>query len=650
MDDEDDQMLLNLTTTHAKESKLFDKNEDKPNKRKVNHSKQPKHVIKKKFSSVNKKVSQNQIPGKFQIISSLFRKNPEIPEISNDVLQSNSKHSQEDQTFSASEFNHLKLAPFMISNLEKNLHMTKMTSVQKASIPLLIDGKDMLIKSPTGTGKTLVYVIPVVQSLQAITPKIKREDGPYCVVLVPTRELVVQSLTAIQQVLKPFIWIVPGCVTGGEKRKSEKARLRKGINILVATPGRLVDHLQTTQCLKFDNLQFLILDEADRLLDMGFEQELSFILSTIKDQSIKKSQTVLLSATLTQGVEKLADITLDNPITIDMTEHDSTALDGDKIEFETPTQLKQFCVVVPMKLRLVTLAAFLKQNDEPNSKMIVFFTTQDSVDFHYRLFTTTLTVEKGRSMALMKLHGKLSQQERTKIFLDFRDSNNGVLLCTDVAARGLDLPSVNWIVQYNPPASVTDYVHRVGRTARIGSSGQALLFLLPTEVGFLKVLSQQNLRLYEIKIDDILCILSEKQSSRSSKDLDKERFHAVVTSQHLLFEEALNETNNKELKELALTAFCSFIGAYNTFPTSMKSVFHPRNLHLGHLAKSFALRETPTELKQEIPKRKRKRIIFTSFQKDNKEFKGSRNLISESKSDGCFSGPLPKKLKRTATK
>ncbi|CAB4018881.1 probable ATP-dependent RNA helicase DDX31 [Paramuricea clavata] len=486
-----DNILLNLTTEQPYSVAIIKKTKS----RQSDSTKKPRHVKLTQGSAKCKNVHKNKVSEdanseKFQVISSLFRKNPKLPDISSAVIQSEDK--KEDGTFSGSEFRNMNLAPFMISNLEKNLHLKKMTSVQKASLPSLLSGKDVFIKSPTGTGKTLAYVIPVVQSLQDILPKIQRIDGPYCLILVPTRELASQTLTVIQQVLKPFIWIVPGCVTGGEKRKSEKARLRKGVNILVATPGRLVDHLKTTQCLTMAQLKWLILDEADRLLDLGFEQDISFILSTIKEHTSRKVQKVLLSATLSRGVENLLDVSMENPVTIDLTKEGNS--EREQVEYQTPSLLEQFCVVVPMKLRLVTLAAFLQRKYLKNCKIIVFFTTQDSVDFHFVLYSSTLTTVEGDKLKFLKLHGKLSQHERTEVFSNFKDSDQGILLCTDVAARGLDLPSVNWIVQYNPPVSSTDYVHRVGRTARIGMSGQALLFLLPTEVPYLNILSEQNLR------------------------------------------------------------------------------------------------------------------------------------------------------------
>ena len=631
---DEDGILLNLTKNTEEQpnyvgiKKITTRNFSQKNPR---HVKNLTHTSAKcKKSDVHKdKISQDEDCKKFQVISSLFRKNPDLPDISSSVSQSGDM--EKDKTFCGSEFGNMDLAPYMISNLEKNLCLKKMTSVQKASLPLLLSGKDVFVKSPTGTGKTLAYVIPVVQSLQAISPKVQRSHGPYCLILVPTRELANQTLTVVQQVLKPFIWIVPGSVTGGEKRKSEKARLRKGVNILVATPGRLVDHLKTTKCLKMEQLKWLILDEADRLLDLGFEQDLSFIMSAIKDHSAQKLQKVLISATLSQGIENLRDVSMENAVTIDMTKEGNS--EPEQMEYHTPSLLEQFCVVVPMKLRLVTLTAFLQQKYQKNCKIIVFLTTQDSVDFHFLLYTSNLKTVKGLQLEFMKLHGRLSQNERGQVFSKFKESAQAVLLCTDVAARGLDLPSVDWIVQYNPPVSSTDYVHRVGRTARIGMSGKALLFLLPTEVPYLNILSERNLRVKELKIEDILTEFVRSRCAEKTT-ISEEHLQDVLTKQHLKFEECVLQ--NKSLKELAVIAFRSFIGAYNTFPSSLKHVFHSRKLHLGHLAKSFALRETPGELKQKFPRGERMQVHGDKVKRSSR--KHAPNF--------AMGEPLTKKLKR----
>ncbi|CAI9534271.1 unnamed protein product, partial [Staurois parvus] len=237
-------------------------------------------------SKPNKKFKKNSLPKKGEKkedgtkgraavkTSSLFKNNPEVPEIE----RPNVKQLQEN-VFSSDSFSELKLHPHLVATITSVLNITQMTSVQKMTIPALLSGRDALVRSQTGSGKTLAYGIPLVQSLQAVTPKIQRSNGPYALVLVPTRELALQSFTTIQKLLKPFSWIVPGVLMGGEKRKSEKARLRKGINILISTPGRLVDHINSTKSMHFTCIQWLIVDEADRILDLGFQKDITTILN-----------------------------------------------------------------------------------------------------------------------------------------------------------------------------------------------------------------------------------------------------------------------------------------------------------------------------------------------------------------------------------
>nr|KAF6483958.1 DEAD-box helicase 31 [Rousettus aegyptiacus] len=292
--------------------------------------------------------------------SSLFKNNPEIPELHRPVV-----HQVQEKVFSSGTFHDLGLHPHLVSTINTVLNMFTMTSVQMHSIPALLEGKDALVRSQTGSGKTLAYCIPVVQSLQAMKTKIQRSDGPYALVLVPTRELVLQSFDTFQKLLKPFTWIVPGVLMGGEKRKSEKARLRKGINILISTPGRLVDHIKSTKNIHFSRIQWLILDEADRLLDLGFEKDITAILNAVNAEGPER-QNVLLSATLTDGVARLADVSLNNPVSISVAEEGPAlsnpegggALDvsapqtGDKLDsFAIPEGLDQYVTLVPSKRR-----------------------------------------------------------------------------------------------------------------------------------------------------------------------------------------------------------------------------------------------------------------------------------------------------------
>nr|XP_004653890.1 probable ATP-dependent RNA helicase DDX31 [Jaculus jaculus] len=556
--------------------------------------------------------------------SSLFKNNPEIPELHRPVV----KQARE-QVFTPEAFHELGLHPHLISTINTVLKMSHMTSVQKQSIPVLLEGRDALVRSQTGSGKTLAYCIPVVQSLQALESKIQRSDGPYALVLVPTRELALQSYNTIQKLLKPFTWIVPGVLMGGEKRKSEKARLRKGINILISTPGRLVDHIKSTKNIHFSRIQWLILDEADRILDMGFEKDITVILNAINAEC-QKRQNVLLSATLTEGVTRLADISLQDPVSISVLDKNDDQSDPEDSEdpedidfplasnqldsFAIPESLDQLVTLVPSKLRLVCLAAFILQKCkfEKDQKIIVFFSSCELVEFHYTLFLHTLMSSLGASDAgllpsassslkFLRLHGGMEQEERTAVFQEFSSPGTGVLFCTDVAARGLDLPQVTWIVQYNAPSTPAEYIHRVGRTARIGCHGSSLLVLAPSEAEYVNSLASHKINLSEIKMEDILSVLTRddcfkktQSENQQSHDVGPQEIRERATVLQTVFEDYVH--SSERTVSWAKKALQSFIRAYSTYPRELKPIFHVRSLHLGHVAKSFGLRDAPSNL------------------------------------------------------
>ncbi|XP_034351887.1 ATP-dependent DNA helicase DDX31 isoform X2 [Arvicanthis niloticus] len=513
--------------------------------------------------------------------SSLFKNNPEIPELHRTVV----KQARE-QVFSPDAFQELDLHPHLISTINTVLKMSSMTSVQKQSIPVLLEGRDALVRSQTGSGKTLAYCIPVVQSLQALTSKIQRSDGPYALVLVPTRELALQSFDTVQKLLKPFTWIVPGVLMGGEKRKSEKARI----------------------------------------LDLGFEKDITVILNAVNSEC-QKRQNVLLSATLTEGVTRLADISLHNPVSISVLDKSwdqpnpkevaNTQLDS----FAIPESLDQHVVLVPSKLRLVCLAAFILQKCkfEKDQKMIVFFSSCELVEFHYNLFLHTLLRHSGTPtseqlpsaswpLKCLRLHGNMEQEERTSVFHEFSHSGTGVLLCTDVASRGLDLPQVTWIVQYSAPSSPAEYIHRVGRTARIGCHGNSLLILAPSEAEYVNSLAFHKINVSEIKVEDILAVLAKddcfkrrQRGAQKSHAIGPQEIQERATVLQTVFEDYVH--SSQRMVSWAKKALQSFIRAYATYPKELKSIFHVRALHLGHVAKSFGLRDAPRNLSVSTVKR-----------------------------------------------
>ncbi|XP_053940491.1 probable ATP-dependent RNA helicase DDX31 isoform X2 [Cuculus canorus] len=586
--------------------------------------------VKEKGSSSQKSLPKKQLTDNrnegpknrpFVKTSSLFRNNPDIPEINRKAVQ-----QVQEKVFTTDSFSQLDLHPHLVSTINTVLKISSMTSVQKQTIPVLLQGKDALVRSQTGSGKTLAYGIPLVQSLQGMNSKIQRSDGPYALILVPTRELALQSFDTMQKLLKPFAWIVPGVLMGGEKRKSEKARLRKGINILISTPGRLVDHIRSTECIHFRRTQWLIIDEADRILDLGFEKDVAVILNALNAER-ETRQNVLLSATLTEGVTRLADISLNDPISISIADEaqkvhkpasqtdrqaSSSTSCMEQENFAVPEKLKQYVMMVPSKLRLVTLAAFIleKCKFEKHHKMIIFFSSCEQVEFHYELLLKVLSgrLESEQSefvssapLQFLRLHGNMEQEERTEVFQEFLKSKTGVLLCTDVAARGLDLPQVTWIVQYNAPASPAEYIHRIGRTARIGCHGNSLLVLAPSEAEYVSLLASHKINVSEIKMEKVLSSLMKddrfklpRPRSKKSGGRDPQEVRERATVLQTKFENYVHSSEGTV--RWAKKALQSFLCAYTTYPKNLKHIFHIKTLHLGHVAKSFGLRDAPQNL------------------------------------------------------
>ena len=259
--------------------------------------------------------------------------------------------------------------------MTQQMGIESLTTVQKMALPSLLKRRDCLIKSATGTGKTLCYAVPMVHDLQRVSPMIKRADGPYAVILLPTRELVLQSFEVLQKLLQPYVWIVPGMVMGGEKKSSEKARLRKGINVLVGTPGRMLDHIQNTTCLLLGRVRWLVLDESDRLLERGFQNALSQIVDGL-DSSRKISTSkgysrcnVLLSATLTSDVQGLAMLALKKPQVIDAT--GSEDLDKKRWLQKPKKSLPPAVLLLAMAVAMATTTATKRSTRRTNTKPLL---------------------------------------------------------------------------------------------------------------------------------------------------------------------------------------------------------------------------------------------------------------------------------------
>ncbi|KAL5183643.1 DEAD-box ATP-dependent RNA helicase 27 [Glycine soja] len=447
-----------------------------------------------------------------------------------------------------------------------------MTQIQARAIPPLLIGKDVLGAARTGSGKTLAFLIPAVELLYNV--KFTPRNGAGVIVICPTRELAIQTHAVAKELLKYHSQTL-GLVIGGSARKIEAERIAKGINLLVGTPGRLLDHLQNTKGFIYKNLksrfrlyfltlnscmtwQCLMIDEADRILEANFEEEMKQIIKILPKAYIiwvsislyPNRQTALFSATQTKKVEDLARLSFQTtPIYIDVDDGRTKV---------TNEGLLQGYVVVPCAKRFIVLYSFLKRHQ--SKKVMVFFSSCNSVKFHADILNLI-------QLNCSSIHGKQKQQSRTTTFFDFCKAEKGILLCTDVAARGLDIPAVDWIVQYDPPDEPKEYIHRVGRTARgEGGKGNALLFLIPEELQFLRYLKAAKVPVKEYAYD-------EKKVANVQSHLE----NLVV--------------NNFYLNKMAKEAYRSYILAYNSH--SMKDIFNIHHLDLQAVASSFCFSNPP---------------------------------------------------------
>ncbi|CCO28991.1 hypothetical protein BN14_02993 [Rhizoctonia solani AG-1 IB] len=623
-----------------------------------------------------------------QIISSLFSYNPKIepaPQSESGPSKPIGKPSNAPLTDS-STFEGLGLDPLIIAHIQTKLGISKPTSVQRASLSALthqsaVTDRDAFIQSQTGSGKTLAFLLPIIQDLMPLSSLsyIDRSIGTLAIIIAPTRELAKQISDVLEQLLTMRLrprtgdaeadqdagprltrWLVSGLLTGGATRAHEKARLRKGVPILVSTPGRLLDHLQNTESFNVSKCRWLVLDEADRLMELGFEETLVGILKALDsrrrmtEMAVKEGilgrevggwdwerrrRTILCSATIREDVQKLAGMALQQPIVIKATSNDlNTSTPATKEEaaavekFTPPSQLSQKYVVVPLKQRLVALVSLLRMliaKARAGSRIIVFMSCTDSVDFHWRLLGEASmdnaeadqeTAEdkdkqedEGEPIAvkssllpntsIYRLHGSLPLPIRLASLNAFSGKNkgkaqapstdSGILFCTSVASRGLDLPLVRAVVQYDLPTEggATEYVHRVGRTARAGKGGEAWAIVGPSEtewVGWVEKHMEQadkgegSKQLVQVGVEDVL------KNGFGGKGREHED---RATEVQLVFERwILKQDKNASL---ARKAFQSHMRAYATHPADEKHMFHVRNLHLGHLAKAFALRDAP---------------------------------------------------------
>lgn len=446
----------------------------------------------------------------------------------------------------------------------RQLRFLDMTPVQAACIPLLLSGKDVAAEAVTGSGKTLAFLVPLLEILQKRPDKWKTiEVG--AIIISPTRELATQ----ISEILEKFLEKIPSLkqvlLVGGVTLKEDAENLKKGVNIIVATPGRLEDILSNCSSINLNlcikSLEFLVLDEADRLLDLGFSATLDSILSHLP----RLRRTGLFSATQTKELQQLIRAGLRNPALVVVKE---------KSNISTPVNLNNSYTIVQPEHKLSIMIDFIRSIGF-KTKYMIFLSTCACVDYFSRVIQVLLP-----SINVLALHGKM-KSKRYKIFDQFRQAENGILICTDVMARGIDISEINWVLQYDPPSTASSFVHRCGRTARIGNEGNALLFLLETEDAYVDFVKRnQKVELQQIKTKPNVNITEEcLQCMRHLQQKDR-----------LMFDKA-----NR--------AFVSYIQSYSKHECNL--ILRLKDIDMGKLAMGFGLLKMP-----KMPELKGKDVSF----------------------------------------
>ncbi|KAI0478605.1 DEAD-domain-containing protein [Xylariaceae sp. FL0804] len=481
------------------------------------------------------------------------------------------------------QFSNLPLSTPTASGLEAS-HFQNLTDIQKQAIPLALKEKDILGAAKTGSGKTLAFLVPVLERLYRA--RWTEYDGLGALIISPTRELAVQTFEVLRKIGRHHTFSA-GLIIGGKSLQEEAERLPR-MNILVCTPGRMLQHLDQTSGLDVNNLQVLVLDEADRIMDMGFKTAVDALVEHLP----KTRQTMLFSATQTKKVSDLARLSLQNPEYVSVHEAATHA---------TPTTLQQKYLVTPLPEKIDTVYGFIKANLK--SKIVIFLSSGKQVRFCYEALRH---LQPG--IPLLHLYSRQKQVARLEITSRFTKAKHACLFATDVVARGVDFPAVDWVVQMDAPEDVDTYIHRVGRTARNNRPGKSVLFLDPSEEeGMLKRLAQRKVPIDRVNI--------------------RERKKASVQDaiQNMVFKD-------RELKYLGQKAFISYTRSVHL--QKDKEVFDLNKLDLEAFATSLGLPGAPV----------------IKFQKGD-DIKKLKNASRAALSDGSDSEPdQDKKSRKVRTK
>ena len=378
-------------------------------------------------------------------------------------------------------FENLNISKLTLISLFK-LGFKKMTSIQKLAIPPALKGSDILGSARTGSGKTLCFIIPIIEVL--FNQKWTKTDNIGACIISPIRELAIQIFDFTRNITKHHDLEI-GILTGGRKIKKYE------ISILSCTPGCLFSHLANNKFLNLDNLKILAIDEADRILDSSFKRIVN-ITSTFLP---KKKQILLFSATLNSKIKNITRLNLKQPIFCSLNKKDFYLNRKFISEISVDcNQIKHFVLFLHTHEKINCLFSFLISHK--NDKVIIFLSTSKQVKFLSELFKTIHPDFK-----IFCIYGSMNQDKRIKNFLNFNNHFNGFLLSTDLTARGLDFKSIDWIIQLDCPQTIECYIHRAGRTGRFLEIGKVILFLDYNEFKFVKMLEQNFIKIHQIKFN-----------------------------------------------------------------------------------------------------------------------------------------------------
>ncbi|RIB07190.1 P-loop containing nucleoside triphosphate hydrolase protein [Gigaspora rosea] len=527
-----------------------------------------------------------------------------------------------------------------------------MTPVQAGAIPLFMKNKDVVVEAVTGSGKTLAFVIPIIEKLVRLKKRFaKNEIG--ALVITPTRELAQQISSVFSIFLKDSVipLLKHALITGGTSTLQDDICYIKefGPDILIGTPGRLEDLLvgrgTAKNYINTKELEILVLDEADRLFDMGFSQSLNNIIAHLP----KQRRTGLFSATMTDGLAEIVRAGLRNPVRVMVKVEDLVSKDVQRI----PATLQIGYILCEPHQKLSQVLRLLTY-ETTAKKYIIYFATCACVDYFFKIFSK---MPQLKGISIYSLHGKMDTKRRTatyRAFLNLPSTSSALLLCTDVAARGLDVPDVDFVIQMDPPQDPKVFAHRCGRTARAGKEGKAIVLLghgrEEVYVDFLKI--------RKIPLKQLAYILPGNKANSLSINDDDIITQAPVSDDN---NEALLEQIRKivlmdrDLHDKGTKAFVSYIRSYSKHEANY--IFRLKDLDLGKVAKGYCLLKLPKmpELKDikiefedasvnmdgyKYANKAREQKRLSKLESDNAKL----NIQQTSRQKKVFKGPWSEKL------